>query len=131
MRREASGAAAPGSSPCNLAPGKQECNGIDAVPYITRPRERLPARAVARFQAVSCTGSCQSGETTFLRRAFVGTVAYASLAAADVPATAMEGRRGFLRLYAPPVVLGEIQKRRDYTALGAHSIRDACSSLFT
>lgn len=53
-----------------------------------------------------------------------------SLKAADVRASAMEDPRGFLRLYASPVVLGEIQKGRYYTGLGSILGRDASSSYY-
>jgi len=82
---------------------------MDAVPHITRTLEPLLARAVARFPAVLLTGSRQSGKTTLLRRALAGTHAYFALEAPDVRTFAMEDPRGFLRQYAPPVVLDEIQ----------------------
>lgn len=77
--------------------------------YIPRTLEPVLRRAVAQFPAVLLTGPRQSGKTTLLRHALDETHAFVSLEAPDVRASALADPRGFLRQYAPPVVLDEIQ----------------------
>jgi len=94
--RGGSRAVPPDSTPCNLAAGRKECTFIDADPYITPTAKPSVARAVAQLSAVAASlAGAQSGGTTLLRRAFAGTLAYASLEAAGVRASAMEGPAAF------------------------------------
>ena len=55
------------------------------------------------------TGPRQSGKTTLLKHLFGRSHRYVSLEAPDVRAAALSDPRGFLDIYAPPVILDEVQ----------------------
>ena len=66
-------------------------------------------QSIKTFPAVIVTGPRQSGKTTLLKTLFSKTHAFVSLEDADVRGRAKEDPRRFLREYAPPVVIDEIQ----------------------
>jgi hypothetical protein len=68
------------------------------------------ARALRTFPALVISGPRQAGKTTLLRSAFGTTHRYASLDEPDIRARAVADPVGFLRQYAPPVILDEIQQ---------------------
>lgn len=78
-------------------------------PYISRSIEPVLTKAASEFPAVVITGPRQSGKTTILRHLFGANYGYASLELPDVRAAATEDPRGFLEMYAPPIILDEIQ----------------------
>jgi hypothetical protein len=77
--------------------------------YYTRTLEHTIEQAVASFPAVVVSGPRQSGKTTLLRHLFAGSHRFVTLEDLDVRQQAVEDPRGFLDVYAPPVILDEIQ----------------------
>jgi hypothetical protein len=77
--------------------------------YITRALEPVIRRAAREFPVVVLTGPRQSGKTTLLQHCFASDYGYMSLEPPDVRAAAMQDPRGFLALYAPPVIFDEVQ----------------------
>jgi predicted AAA+ superfamily ATPase len=59
------------------------------------------------------TGPRQSGKTTLLKKLFGGTSKYVSLELPDVRAAALADPRGFLQIYASPVIFDEVQYAPD------------------
>ncbi len=76
-----------------------------------RPRTltRTIRRAATTFPAIVVTGPRQSGKTTLLKTMFSRTHGFVSLENPDVRMRAKEDPVGFLELYAPPVIIDEIQ----------------------
>jgi hypothetical protein len=81
--------------------------------YIRRTLEPIFRRAAREFPAVVLTGPRQSGKTTLLQHVFGKTHSYVSLEPPDVRAAAAADPRGFLALYAPPVIFDEVQYAPD------------------
>lgn len=77
--------------------------------YIKRSLEPVLNRVIMEFPAVVLIGPRQSGKTTVLKHLFGETHGYVSLELPDVRAAAVEDPRSFLKFYAPPVILDEIQ----------------------
>ncbi len=77
--------------------------------YYTRTLEHTIGQAVASFPAVVVSGPRQSGKTTLLRHLFAGSHRFVTLEDLDVRQQAVEDPRGFLDVYAPPVIVDEIQ----------------------
>ena len=77
--------------------------------YVPRSLEPVLRRAVREFPAVVLTGPRQSGKTTLLTHLFGRSHRYVSLDPPDVRAAALADPRGFLDLYAAPVILDEVQ----------------------
>jgi predicted AAA+ superfamily ATPase len=77
--------------------------------YIKRTLEEVLQRAVREFPAVVLTGPRQSGKTTLLKHLFAEKYRYVSLELPDVRAAAAADPRGFIDMYAPPVIFDEVQ----------------------
>ena len=77
--------------------------------YIPRSLEPVLTRAIAEFPVVVLIGPRQAGKTTLLQHLFGAQRPLVSLEPPDVRAAAISDPRGFLDLYAPPVVYDEIQ----------------------
>lgn len=77
--------------------------------YIKRGLERVLTKAVKEFPAVVLTGPRQSGKTTLLKHLFGDSYRYVSLELPDIRAAAETDPRGFMEMYAPPVIYDEIQ----------------------
>lgn len=77
--------------------------------YIHRSLEPVLTRAIAEFPVVVLIGPRQAGKTTLLQHLFGAQRPLVSLEPPDVRAAAISDPRGFLDLYAPPVVYDEIQ----------------------
>ena len=78
--------------------------------YISRSLEPILARAMREFPAVVLIGPRQSGKTTLVQHLAGTDRRLVSLEAPDVRAPAINDPRGFLDLYAPPVVYDEIRR---------------------
>lgn len=79
------------------------------MPYISRSLEPVLERAAREFPAVVLTGARQTGKTTLLQHLFGDRYRYVSLETPDILSAASADPRGFLQLYAPPVILDEVQ----------------------
>ncbi len=77
--------------------------------YVTRSLEPVLVKAASEFPAVILTGPRQSGKTTLLQHLFGKRCQYVSLELPDVQDAAMKDPRGFLELYASPVIFDEVQ----------------------
>lgn len=77
--------------------------------YISRGIEPVLQRAASEFPAVAVTGARQAGKTTLLKHLFGDRYRYALLETPDILAAIRADPRGFLQLYAPPVILDEVQ----------------------
>jgi len=77
--------------------------------YIPRSLEPVLKKAVSQFPAVVLVGPRQSGKTTLLKHLYGEKYSIVSLEPPDVRIAALNDPRGFLNLYAPPVVFDEIQ----------------------
>ena len=77
--------------------------------YLPRGLEPVLQRAAREFPAVVLTGARQAGKTTLLKHLFGDRYRYLSLETPDVLAAVRADPRGFLQLYAPPVILDEVQ----------------------
>lgn len=83
------------------------------MPYISRTLEAVLEQAACEFPAVVLTGARQTGKTTLLRHLFGDRYRYVSLETPDIIASARADPRGFLQLYASPVILDEMQNAPD------------------
>lgn len=81
--------------------------------YIERTLEPILIDAALQFPAVVLTGPRQSGKTTLLKHLFGRNYNYISLESPDVRAAANADPRGFLDIYAPPIILDEVQYTPD------------------
>ncbi len=77
--------------------------------FIERSLSSVLLRAVSEFPAVVLSGPRQSGKTTLLQHLFGQHCKYVSLDSPDVRAVATQDPRGFLAMYASPVIFDEIQ----------------------
>ena len=77
--------------------------------YLPRGLEPVLQRAAREFPAVVLTGARQTGKTTLLKHLFGDRYRYVSLETPDVLAAVRADPRGFLQLYAPPLILDEVQ----------------------
>ena len=77
--------------------------------YLPRSIESHAKKAVGEFPALALVGPRQSGKTTLLKHLFGGDYRLVSLEPPDVRGAAASDPRGFLSLYAPPVIFDEIQ----------------------
>jgi len=77
--------------------------------YLPRGLEPVLQRAAREFPAVVLTGARQTGKTTLLKHLFGERYRYVSLETPDVLAAVRADPRGFLQLYAPPLILDEVQ----------------------
>ncbi len=77
--------------------------------YISRALEPVLERAAREFPAVVLTGARQTGKTTLLQHLFGERYRYVSLETPDTVSAAGTDPRGFLQIYAPPVILDEVQ----------------------
>lgn len=77
--------------------------------YVSRSLEPVLERAAREFPAVVLTGARQTGKTTLLQHLFGDRYRYVSLEALDTLSAASADPRGFLQMYAPPVILDEAQ----------------------
>jgi predicted AAA+ superfamily ATPase len=81
--------------------------------YIERTLEPVLKKAAAQFPAVMLSGPRQSGKTTVLKHVFGTSHRYVSLEAPDLRLAAETDPRGFLDLFAPPVIMDEVQYAPD------------------
>jgi uncharacterized protein len=77
--------------------------------YIERSLQPVLLQAADQFPAVVLTGPRQSGKTTLLKHLFGDRCGYVSLEPPDVRDAANADPRGFLDIYAPPVIIDEVQ----------------------
>lgn len=77
--------------------------------YISRALEPVLERAAREFPAVVLTGARQTGKTTLLQHLFGERYRYVSLETPDTVSAAGTDPRGFLQIYAPLVILDEVQ----------------------
>ncbi|MBU0469432.1 MAG: ATP-binding protein [Candidatus Omnitrophica bacterium] len=77
--------------------------------YIKRLIEKSLKDSIETFPVVLITGPRQSGKTTLVQQVLGKKYQYVSLDELDVRSLAIEDPRAFLRQYAAPVIIDEIQ----------------------
>ncbi len=77
--------------------------------YIQRTIEPLIQRALQEFPALALMGPRRCGKTTVLQHLLRDKYTYISFDGLDRQLAASQDPRGFLDLYAPPVIMDEVQ----------------------
>jgi predicted AAA+ superfamily ATPase len=94
---------------CKLAIIMQNCPKEWVWSICREVSSRFCSGQTREFPAVVITGARQAGKTTLLKHLFGDRYRYLSLETPDVLAAVQADPRGFLQLYAPPVILDEVQ----------------------